>query len=199
MLVNDNFREVLMNCDITTIKQMVKVNKATASCCNDVVFWNNKFQHDGLLIINNKINTFKGWVKEYKVIYKCKKYSINRLLVNKMDTQKTYEGSIRFNIRYENCHEYNNSDENEINDSDEYVPNDIIPYYMLVKNDVYQIQIEFINDDKYKIWYYIDKCGYYIEDSLYDDVLNILIKMMYYSFKDNNIIITNDMWYQNKI
>ena len=59
--------------------------------------------------------------------------------------------------------------------------------------DIRQIKIEFVTDSAYKIWYYTNKNGNCLEDGLYDDVLNILIKMMYYSFKDKKLRITDNM------
>lgn len=187
MLVDDNLKEVLMKSDIITIKQLVLVNKNMKLYCNDSTFWKNKFKQDSLPIINDKLNTFsfKEWVKEYEEIYKCKKSSINILLLNKIRS-----GRRRYNqlplaiyITYVNHVYSDNSDNSE----DVTVTNPNIPYYMLEKKDIEQIEIQYMSDNTYKVWYYITNNTYYAEDGLYDDVLNILCKMWYYSFKDKNI------------
>ena len=181
MLVEDNLKDVLMKSDITTIKQLVLVNKNMELYCNDSSFWKNKFMHDGLLIINDKLNTFKEWVEEYELILKCKNDCINILLVNKIESQQTYTQSDYINIFYGCKHDTS------------------IPHYMLGKMDIQQIQIGFLSDDAggtYKILYYTNKNSYWVENSLYPGALYILIKMMYYSFKDTDIKITDNLTHE---
>lgn len=174
MLVEDNLREVLMNSDIATIKQFVHVNKASA--CTDPKFWQDKFKHDGVFIINDHLNetNTKEWINEYEVVLKCKNDCINLLLVNKIESQQTYNQSNRLNISY---------DEQEIN----------VINHIIGKIDIRHIQIEYdVTQDTYIIYYYLQN-SHHIENKIYHDVLNLLIKIMYYS-KTKNIKITDNLW-----
>ena len=195
MLVEDNLKEVLINSDITTIKQLANVNKNLEICCNDSTFWENKFKHDNLPIINEKLNKFSEWIKEYELIYKCKNDCINILLINRIESQQTYNQSNMIDIfyGYQDDSSEEDSDDNSNNSTTDI--NESIPYYMLEKPDIKQIQIEFVSDGAYKIWYHSDKNTDCIK-GLYDEVLNILIKMMYYSYQDKNIKITDNLWHK---
>ena len=208
MLIEDNLKEVLMKSDIATIKQLVLVNKNMKICCDDSTFWKNKFVQDGLPIINDKLNTFslldsksnlesdlwslKEWVHEYELIYKCKNDSINMLLVNKIESKQTYNTCNGFYITYGK--RTDDSDNSDSDNSDD-ITNNSIPYYMIEKMDTHQIQIQFV-DNKYIIWYYTNVSGWYCEEKVYNEVLNILIRMMYYSFKDKNIKIVDNIWHK---
>ena len=207
MLVDDNFREVLINCDITTIKQMVHVNKNIKSYCNNSTFWKTKFIHDNILMMIDNLNTFDEWVDEYESILQCKNDCINILLINKIESQID-KRSTPINIFYrfdaesygvsddDSDKEDDNSDKEDDSDDDE--SKRYIPYYMIEKVDINRIQIEFVSDNKYIFWYYNDRKKYSV-DGLYVEALNILTKMMYYSFQDKNIKITDDIEFKRYI
>ena len=178
MLCSDNFKEILINSDIETIKQLVHVNQEMKLFCNDSTFWKSKFIHDDLPIITDNFNTMDEWVNEYETILKCKNDCYNILLINKIMSQQIYNNSCRINIDYVN---------------DKELRDETLPYYITGQSDMERIQIEYTSDDKYLIYYY-KPYNHSNIDLLYNDVLNMLIKIMYYSLQDDNIKICDNLW-----
>lgn len=158
-------RELLLYSDIDTIKSLCLTTRYN-DFCNDYHFWLDKFEYDGLFVIN-KQNTLMGWINEYKrVTNAINKSEYILSLVNKYD--------IGLNI-------------NQIMISNIRLPPIIKQLMGLYHSSIYNHNIISINlsHDKseskypYKLTYIFDNIDYTLNYS-YSELLQILTFLFYY-------------------
>lgn len=59
---------VLLNSDIDTLNKMYKESGVAKEICNDKYFWERKFEHDKLILINYQTD-INDWLNEYRKVY----------------------------------------------------------------------------------------------------------------------------------
>ncbi len=77
----DTLKKILIESNYTVVKNMCLINKAMVMLCNDLAFWKEKFNYDGIPFIfngnkitpQNKPENLVGWLKLYINVHSVKK------------------------------------------------------------------------------------------------------------------------------
>jgi len=87
--MEDILWNVLLRCDLNTIKKMLILNKLSYNILHDKYFWREKFKYDRLYFNNDKLN----YIQQYEITLKAVKNAKDILFINNLERNLKYRAS----------------------------------------------------------------------------------------------------------